>query len=172
MTAERKIAFIRLHESIDGDALIRSDRRQINVKTTVLNGAIPGFLVEYGGGLERFYPASNVMSAEIEHSDTDRVLVETSAMTKLADQIAESRANIREVTVDDLKAQIESASAACARAESVASSVPRDGQIGKDRKQLVDALARANRRREALAEMLPAAEERPRESRDQAKKAR
>lgn len=164
MSESRRIGHIRLVATHEGDPLIKADRRKVTIEATKLNGAIPGFLVHFGGGLERFIPASNVMSAELEHTSTDEALDRGAAMHALVGELEELRANIREVTVDTLKRKLGEAQTACTAAAALCERLPKDGQIARDRKALVDATSRALKLGEELRALIPKAEERPKDA--------
>ncbi len=163
----RKIAFLRLCETHDGQNLIKTagaagrNKNAIEIKTTILNGDVPGFFVNYGAGLEKFYPASNVMHAELEHGATTEVLASAAEMEDMVKQLEATRVNIRKTTAADVKKLVARVRKATALATELYTPLPKDGQISRDRKKLSDATSRAVKLGMALEELIPKAEERP-----------
>ena len=158
--AKRRIAHIRLVDTHDGQNLIGSEKRH-EITSEVLNGDVPGFRVNFGAGLERFYPSSNVMHAELLHTRTDECLEATAAMKALAESLQKTKGNIRNVTAKDLRGIIAKANKEATTGAELVKELPKDGQISKDRKGLVDATNAVVKLAKALEAMIPAAEEKP-----------
>jgi hypothetical protein len=141
--------------------LIKSDRRKIHITAVALNGCVPGFLVDHGAGLERFYPSGNVISAELEHTSTEEVIASTTIMIRELERLQALRKGIKDLTAAQLKKAVEAAQKEATSAAALTSGLPKDGQIGKDRKALVDATAKVIKLGEELQALIPAAAERP-----------